>query len=138
MAGNVIQNMNLTIFPHSLKIIIILQVTPNDRLCAAVSNIEFGKDEDAESELEISQTSTFEFDVNASVADIESEAPPPRLAVPSGGYDSGEEIAMPQEAPRRAAPASIVDMKRRLSVHNMEYSMFDEKVRSRYFYGRGR
>lgn len=96
-----------------------------------MSDIQFGADCEQEPDFEVSQSSAFEFDVDASVQDVgcdEPMAPAQRLQVPCGGYDSGDDIALPEAPVNEAPPRTITELTRRLSVQNKEYSMFDEKI----------
>lgn len=111
---------------------------PNEKLCPVFDDFEFGKDyeECSDDELNLSQqSSTFEFDVNASVQDdhfSEHEdigQQRDRFTVPVGGYESGDEIVLPpQPCQVRNQRIGVSDMKKRISVNPLEYSMFDEKV----------
>jgi len=61
--------------------LILFQISLDDKLCEDVSRVEFGKEVLEEEDFNISQTSAFEFDVNASVASVDADEPAPRFTV---------------------------------------------------------
>lgn len=116
-----------------------IKVSHDDDFCPGYNNFEFGKanqsNSDSEDEMEISQNSgRYEFDVNASIPDaLEDEYCGPvdqqkRMNIPFGGYKSDEEISIKPETQFRNMNVAISDMKARISVNPLEYSMFDEKI----------
>lgn len=115
----------------------VIPSTKEEKLCPMYANFEFGKDydDDSENELSFSQSSNhFEFDVNATVQDVpmsedEGEVNPRnRLDIPVGGYESGEEIVLSEPFQRKPQKVALADMKKRISINPLEYSMFDQKI----------
>ncbi|KAK6639671.1 hypothetical protein RUM43_007944 [Polyplax serrata] len=127
------------LFDHEslLSLMSDISVSKEEHLCETYKDVEFGKTyegDDSDDELQTSQNSgRFEFDINASIHDDVSFDEEPinqrnRINIPAGGFDSDQEIVVEPEQQKKSISIGITDMKTRISVNPLEYSMFDQKI----------
>ncbi|KAL0269840.1 UNVERIFIED_CONTAM: hypothetical protein PYX00_007439 [Menopon gallinae] len=133
-----------TFDPGSLKSMLKeISVSKTDQLCDLYHNFEFGKEVDDsgdnmsdEEHNSPEQANCFEFDLNATVEDVpmadetiaDVEPLRNRVNVPVGGYESDEEIPIPSAPEQTSRLIPLSDLKNRITLQQLEYSMFDEKV----------
>lgn len=133
-----------TFDPGSLKSLLKeINASKTDQICDLYHGFEFGKevdecgdnmsDEECNSPEKVN---CFEFDLNATVEDVPMadetvpvvEPQRNRLKVPVGGYESDEDIPIPASPEKPVRHIPLADLKNRITLNQLEYSMFDEKV----------